>query len=400
MTMHDLIGGLEAILFASAQPMTEADLRKVVARWLQQDPLAVDAPLSSPAGVDASVTVDVEPPIQQTAAPAPGLETAGTADGAATPVDVGEDGEGGEAALLNLGALAAMVMAENKGPRTPTDSADADAADAVDAPADPSHAVEPQADGSGDALPSAPESPPESLPEGMPESPVEAAFDWRKNFKAALAGLRSRWQHAPQGCGFNLVEVAEGLTFRSNARFAGALLALRDDKPQRLSRPAMETLAIVAYRQPVTKPEADHIRGVDCGGTIKMLLDRNLLRIVGKKDEPGRPLLYGTTPEFLSFFNLRDVDELPSLRTFEEVYDDSEDALRDLDALPSLQELSASAKQYRLDDEPAMGALDDAVEALRRTEVTSRDALAAQGIALAGEAGDGAADAAASQTRH
>ena len=161
----------------------------------------------------------------------------------------------------------------------------------------------------------------------------------------------------------------------------------------------METLAIVAYRQPVTKPEADHIRGVDCGGTIKMLLDRSLLCIVGKKEEPGRPLLYGTTQEFLNFFSLQNIRELPSLRTFDELNDDSEDALRDLDALPSLQELSASARQFRLDDEPAMGALDDAVEALRRTEVTSRDALAAQGIALGAQAGD-VADAAVSPTRH
>ena len=87
------------------------------------------------------------------------------------------------------------------------------------------------------------------------------------------------------------------------------------------------------------------------------------------------------------------------MRTFDELNDDSEDALRDLDTLPSLQELSASAKQFRLDDEPAMGALDDAVEALRRTEVTSRDALAAQGIALGAQAGD-VADAAVSPTRH
>jgi len=78
----------------------------------------------------------------------------------------------------------------------------------------------------------------------------------------------------------------------------------------------METLAIVAYRQPVTRPEVDDIRGVDCGPVLKTLLERGFVRIIGKKEEVGRPLLYGTTPEFLRVFNLRDLSELPTLREF------------------------------------------------------------------------------------
>jgi segregation and condensation protein B len=78
----------------------------------------------------------------------------------------------------------------------------------------------------------------------------------------------------------------------------------------------METLAIVAYRQPVTRPEVDDIRGVDCGPVLKTLLDRGLVRIIGKKEEVGRPMLYGTTQEFLRVFNLRDLTELPTLREF------------------------------------------------------------------------------------
>jgi segregation and condensation protein B len=84
----------------------------------------------------------------------------------------------------------------------------------------------------------------------------------------------------------------------------------------RLSRAMLETLAIVAYRQPVTRPEVDDIRGVDCGPVLKTLLDRGLVRIIGKKEEVGRPMLYGTTPEFLRIFNLRDLSELPTLREF------------------------------------------------------------------------------------
>ena len=78
-------------------------------------------------------------------------------------------------------------------------------------------------------------------------------------------------------------------------------------KPQRLTRAAVETLAIIAYRQPVTRPEVEEIRGVDSGAVVKALLDRRLIKILGKKEEVGRPILYGTTREFLEFFALKDL---------------------------------------------------------------------------------------------
>ena len=90
-----------------------------------------------------------------------------------------------------------------------------------------------------------------------------------------------------------------------------------------MSRAQLETLAIVAYRQPVTRPEVDEVRGVDSGAALKSLLERNLVRILGKKDEPGRPMIYGTTPQFLEFFGLRALNELPTLREFTELTDDS-----------------------------------------------------------------------------
>jgi len=131
----------------------------------------------------------------------------------------------------------------------------------------------------------------------------------------ALASLAAHYQ----GRGIELCEVSGGWQLRThpdNGPFVQRLLAGR---PARLSRAALETLAIVAYRQPITRAEVEEIRGVDAGGVLHALLGRNLLRILGKKEEPGRPLLYGTTKEFLAFFQLRDLRELPTLREFAEL---------------------------------------------------------------------------------
>src|SRR5260370_3839982 len=123
--------------------------------------------------------------------------------------------------------------------------------------------------------------------------------------------------------GIALDEVAGGWLFRTNVQFAPFVRELTSERPVRLSRAQIETLAIVAYRQPVTRPEIDDIRGVDTGATLKLLLERDLLRILGKKDEPGRPLLYGTTTQFLEFFGLKSLKELPTLREFTELSDES-----------------------------------------------------------------------------
>jgi segregation and condensation protein B len=133
--------------------------------------------------------------------------------------------------------------------------------------------------------------------------------------RAAVAAVEVHYQER----GFQLHQVAGGYQFRTNPENAQWVQKLLASKPVRLSRPQLETLAIVSYRQPVTRPEIDEIRGVDSGGTLKTLLDRSLIRILGKKEEPGRPMLYGTTREFLEFFNLRDLKDLPTLREFHEL---------------------------------------------------------------------------------
>ncbi len=123
--------------------------------------------------------------------------------------------------------------------------------------------------------------------------------------------------------GIVLDEVAGGWLFRTNAQYAPFVRELTGGRPVRLSRAQLETLAIAAYRQPITRPEIDEIRGVDSGATLKLLLERDLVRILGKKDEPGRPLLYGTTTHFLEFFSMKSLKDLPTLREFTELSDES-----------------------------------------------------------------------------
>jgi segregation and condensation protein B len=119
--------------------------------------------------------------------------------------------------------------------------------------------------------------------------------------------------------GIVLQEVGGGWQLRTDPGSAEYVRRFLKVKPQRLTRAAVETLAIIAYRQPVTRPEVEDIRGVDSGAVIKALLERRLVKILGKKEEVGRPILYGTSKEFLEFFALRDLSSLPTLREFQEL---------------------------------------------------------------------------------
>jgi segregation and condensation protein B len=122
-----------------------------------------------------------------------------------------------------------------------------------------------------------------------------------------------------RGGGIQIMAVAGAYSLRTNPRFVDWVSKLVTGKPVRLSRAMLETLAIVAYRQPITRPEIDDIRGVDCGPVLRTLLDRSLVRIIGVKEEVGRPMLYGTTSEFLRIFSLKDLTQLPTLRQFHEL---------------------------------------------------------------------------------
>jgi segregation and condensation protein B len=118
---------------------------------------------------------------------------------------------------------------------------------------------------------------------------------------------------------FSLKEVAQGYQIRTKSRYAPYVLKMIRSSPARLSRAAMETLAIIAYKQPIIRQEIERYRGVDVGGILRTLLEKGLIRIVGRKDLPGRPLIYGTTRRFLEVFDLKDLQSLPKLREIEEL---------------------------------------------------------------------------------
>lgn len=128
--------------------------------------------------------------------------------------------------------------------------------------------------------------------------------------RTLLEGLRRRYDE--RGCAFQVAQVAGGYQLLSRAKFAPWLRPLgAGGQETRLSSPALETLAVVAYRQPVLRSEVEAIRGVGCGEILRQLMDRDLLRIVGRSEELGRPLWYGTTKRFLQVFGLTNLDQLP-----------------------------------------------------------------------------------------
>jgi segregation and condensation protein B len=136
-------------------------------------------------------------------------------------------------------------------------------------------------------------------------------------------------QQGYEGRGLELREVASGYQLRTRPELGPWLARLERQRPVRFSRASLETLSSVAYRQPVTRAEIEEVRGVDCGGVLKTLLDRNLVRIVGKKDVPGRPLLYGTTRTFLEVFGLESLGALPSLREIDQILAEQDEGVEE-----------------------------------------------------------------------
>ncbi len=186
--------------------------------------------------------------------------------------------------------------------------------------------------------------------------------------------------------GIVLTEVAGGWQLRTDPDSGEFVRRFLRVKPQRLTRAALETLAIIAYRQPVTRPEIEDVRGVDSGAVVKALLERRLIKILGKKDEVGRPILYGTTREFLEFFALKDLSALPTLREFHELSEEHRTLVdREAPAPPTteglVQELADPAFEQGLEAaapgaEEAMEALEQAIE---EAEARSKAAAASIG---------------------
>jgi len=155
----------------------------------------------------------------------------------------------------------------------------------------------------------------------------------RADIKSALNELMSDYQQK----GINLVELASGYRFQTKAEYSQWVNLLWEEKPQKYSRALLETLALIAYRQPITRGAIEEVRGVAVSSNImKTLQERNWVKVVGHRDVPGRPAMYATTKQFLDYFSLKSLEQLPSLAE-----------IRDIDLIS--KEVSA---QLELMDEP------------------------------------------------
>ncbi len=133
--------------------------------------------------------------------------------------------------------------------------------------------------------------------------------------KRALSELHNFYQERKGG--FYLAEVSKGYQFRTPAENKEWLQKTSTESPRSMSKASLETLTIVAYKQPLMRSDIEHIRGVDAGGPIKNLLNMKMIKVFGRKNIPGRPLIYATTSYFLEFFNLKSIEDLPALNDIE-----------------------------------------------------------------------------------
>jgi len=171
--------------------------------------------------------------------------------------------------------------------------------------------------------------------------------------KEALEGLKQFYDEP--GRGLQLVEVAGGWQITTRPEYHERVARLFDSpRPSRLSIQALETLAVIAYRQPVTVPEIMELRGVRSAGVVRTLLERKLVKILGRKKVVGHPLLYGTTKEFLVRFGLRNVKDLPQLKDMSDVFGDEV-----AQQLETLDQLDAAKEDVEIEPLPESEAADD-----------------------------------------
>jgi segregation and condensation protein B len=131
-----------------------------------------------------------------------------------------------------------------------------------------------------------------------------------KQIREALQSLADEYEQ--RAGGFLLREIAGGWQMRSRPEYHEWIKRMLQPSPQRLSRAALETLALIAYKQPIIRADIEHVRGVDCGGVLRQLMERKLIRVLGRKEIAGRPLIYATTKLFLEIFDLKDLNDLPT----------------------------------------------------------------------------------------
>lgn len=186
-----------------------------------------------------------------------------------------------------------------------------------------------------------------------------------------------RQDYDDRGSGIMLAEVAGGYQLATRPEHFSWIRKFKAVKVStKLSKPALETLAIVAYKQPITRSEVEAVRGVNIGGIMRTLMERRLVKIVGKKDVPGKPMMYGTTQDFLQYFGLKDLSSLPTLKEFQEL-EPGEDITEEAPAAPAteaeiLEEEAAYADLAPEEEAPA----GEAAETAETTEAATGESKA------------------------
>lgn len=209
------------------------------------------------------------------------------------------------------------------------------------------------------------ESTQEEVTEGADADEIDFGLTHRdiKTWLKEIAETFSQNSH-----GFELVHVAKAYQFRTKYDVTLHLRAEKKALPNRLSASAMETLAIVAYEQPAARSKVDDVRGVDSGGVLRTLLEKEFIRIIGRADEPGQPLLYGTTPKFLEVFNLKSLKDLPSLNEIKELHvaeDDEDDQVSYYDSEEMIEQRMNELSE---EEEELMNELDESLQQVKSTE--------------------------------
>jgi segregation and condensation protein B len=189
--------------------------------------------------------------------------------------------------------------------------------------------------------------------------------------RAALEDI----QQNTRGRGFELKEIASGYRFQVVQDVALWVSRMWDEKPQKYSRALLETLSLIAYRQPITRGDIEDIRGVAVSSNIvKTLLEREWVRVVGHKDVPGRPAMYATTRQFLDYFNLKSLDELPSLAEIRDLDTMNEELALEGADTPDITEVDSAPDLVLVTDEAAADVTTDDVTG--EVEHETQDAVA------------------------
>lgn len=193
---------------------------------------------------------------------------------------------------------------------------------------------------------------------------LKAGYGWelkKEDIHDAVVQLKEKY--SDDDYSFELNEIAGGYLFLSKKAYHASIhVMLQLKEKKRLSTAALETLAIIAYKQPITKPELEHIRGVSCDYSIQKLLEKDLIVIAGKSDGPGRPLLYGTSKNFMDHFGISSVKDLPKLKDLQSVDGNEIGIPVELSDAPPSDDLPPSHVHIMTDDDPEASVVEEFTE--------------------------------------